>query len=117
MRFGASIEKSGRKKNNSQKRIPRKSSIFTSVEVKLNYTLKTINTFDIKPESLDQPGFEIKGHKIPLMLKLRVWIDQVLNLYEHLYLLLGQEISRLPIQKPYQINVCKAGKRLSNRAS
>ena len=37
MRFGASIEKSGQKKNNnSQKRIPRKSRIFTSVEVKLN---------------------------------------------------------------------------------
>ena len=37
----------------------------------------------------------------------------VLNLYEHLYPLLRQEISRLLIQKPYQINVYKAGKRLS----
>ena len=39
--------------------------------------------------------------------------DLVSNLDEHLYLLLGQEIVRLPIQKPYQINVYKAGKRLS----
>ena len=35
--------------------------------------------------SLDRPGFKIKDHKNPLMLKL---IDQVLGLYEHLYLLL-----------------------------
>ena len=39
--------------------------------------------------------------------------DLVSNLDEHLYLLLGQEIVRLPIQKPYQISVYKAGKRLS----
>ena len=47
------------------------------------------------------------------MVILKVLIDQVSNLYEHLYLLLGQEISRLPIQKPYQINVYRAGKGLS----
>ena len=40
-------------------------------------------------------------------------IDQVLNLDEHLYLLSGQETLRLPIQKPYQINVYKLEKRLS----
>ena len=48
-------------------------------------------------------------------------IDQVSNLDEHLYLLLGisrlqklgQERLRLPIQKPYQINknIYKAGKK------
>ena len=47
------------------------------------------------------------------MLILIVLIDQVSNLDEHRYLLLGQEILILPIQKPYQINVYKAGKRLS----
>ena len=36
------------------------------------------------------------------MLKQTVSIDQTLNLYEHFYLLV-----RLPIQKPYQINVYK----------
>ena len=39
-------------------------------------------------------------------------MDQVLNLYENLYMLLGQEISRLPIQKPHRINVYKAGKKV-----
>ena len=47
------------------------------------------------------------------MLTLIVLNDQVLNLDEHLYLLLGisrleklgQERLRLPIQKPYQINI------------
>ena len=55
------------------------------------------------------------------MLTLIVLIDQVSNLDEHLYLLLGisrlqklgQERLRLPIQKPYQINIYKAGKRMS----
>ena len=45
-----------------------------------------------------------------------VLINQVSNLYGHLYLLLGQETARLPIQKPYQINVyklIKVEKRLS----
>ena len=50
---------------------------------------------------------------MPLMLTLIVLIDQVSNLDEHLYLLLGQEILRLPIQKPYKINVYKDGKGLS----
>ena len=50
---------------------------------------------------------------MPLMLILIVLIVQVSNLDEHLYLSWGQEISRLPIQKPYQINVYKAGKKLS----
>ena len=38
------------------------------------------------------------------MLELRDWIDQVLNLYET-FMLLGQEISRLPTQKTYQSNI------------
>ena len=50
---------------------------------------------------------------MPLMLTLIVLIDQVSNLDEHLYLLLGisrlqklgQERLRLPIQKPCQINI------------
>ena len=50
-------------------------------------------------------------------------INQVLNLDEHLYLLLripklqklGHERLRLPIQKPYQIHI-KAGKRMSTNA-
>ena len=55
---------------------------------------------------------------IPLMSILIVLIDQISNVDEHLYLLLGQEIHvlRIPIQKPYQINVYigyKAGKLLS----
>ena len=56
-----------------------------------------------------------------------VLIDQVSNLDEHLYLLLGisrlqksgQVSSRLPIQKPYQSNIkylYKAGKRMSTNA-
>ena len=47
------------------------------------------------------------------MLTMIVLIDQVSNLDEHFYLLLGisrlqklgQERLRLPIQKPYQINI------------
>ena len=50
--------------------------------------------------------------QIPLVLTMIVLIDQVSNLDEHLYLLLGipklqklgQERLRLPIQKPYQFN-------------
>ena len=51
--------------------------------------------------------------QIPLMLTMIVLIDQVSNLDERLYLLLGiqklqklgQERLRLPIRKPYQINL------------
>ena len=51
LRFGASIEKSGQKKNNnSQKRIPRKSRIFTSVEMKLNnYELYVLFSLQFRP--------------------------------------------------------------------
>ena len=65
----------------------------------------------------------VQNIHITLMVILIVLIDQVSNLDPNLYLLLGQEILRLPklgqerlrppIQKPYQINVYKARKRLS----
>ena len=54
--------------------------------------------------SLDRPGFKIKDHKNPLLLKLmtRFWVS--MNTFTYYLIELGHEISRLHIQESYQIN-------------